>query len=111
MTPPLAILRGNERNAWLSGPRDVIDAIATAANLPARDCADVAAWVAAESTAAKAAHAAARGTRHADVASMLWASVEATEAAFALWRRARGVIERCGRAEARRAVTPSPDAA
>ncbi len=76
-----------------------------------RDCADVAAWVAAESTAAKAAHAAARGTRNADVASMLWASVEATEAAFALWRRARGVIERCGRAEARRAVTPSPDAA
>jgi len=64
--------------------------------------ADVAAWVAAESTAAKAAHAAARGTRNADVASMLWASVEATEAAFALWRRARGVIERCGRAEARR---------
>ena len=67
-----------------------------------RDCDDVAAWVAAESTAAKAAHAAARGTRNADVASMLWASVEATEAAFALWRRARGVIERCGRAEARR---------
>jgi hypothetical protein len=28
---------------------------------------------------------------------VLWASVEATEAAFALWRRARGVIERCGR--------------
>ena len=64
--------------------------------------ADVATWVAAESTAAKAAHAAARGTRNADVVSMLWASVEATEAAFALWRRARGVIERCGRAEARR---------
>ena len=64
--------------------------------------ADVATWVAAESTAAKAAHAAARGTRNADVASMLWASVEATEAAYALWRRARGVIERCGRAEARR---------
>jgi len=64
--------------------------------------ADVATWVAAESTAAKAAHAAARGTRNADVASMLWASVEAVEAAYALWRRARGVIERCGRAEARR---------
>lgn len=40
MTPPLAILRGNERAAWLLGPRAVIDAIATAANLPARDCAD-----------------------------------------------------------------------
>jgi len=40
MTPPLAILRGNERAARLSGPRDVIDAIATAANLTARDCAD-----------------------------------------------------------------------
>jgi len=40
MTPPLAILRGNERDAWLSGPRDVIDAIATATNLTARDCAD-----------------------------------------------------------------------
>lgn len=64
--------------------------------------ADVATWVAAESTAAKAAHAHAQGTRHADVARLLWASVEATEAAFALWRRARGVIERCGRVEARR---------
>ena len=59
--------------------------------------ADVATWVAAESTAAKAAHAHAQGTRHADVARLLWASVEATETAFALWRRARGVIERCGR--------------
>ena len=59
--------------------------------------ADVATWVAAESTAAKAAHAHAQGTRHADVARLLWASVEATEAAFALWRRARGVIERCRR--------------
>ena len=64
--------------------------------------ADVATWVAAESTAAKAAHAHAQGTRHADVARLLWASVEATEAAYALWRRARGVIERCGRAEAMR---------
>jgi len=64
--------------------------------------ADVATWVAAESTAAHAALDVAKGTRNADVASMLWASVEATEAAFALWRRARGVIERCGRAEARR---------
>ena len=63
--------------------------------------ADVAAWVAAESTAAKAAHAHAQGTRHADVARLLWASVEATEAAFALWRRARGVIERCERAISR----------
>ena len=59
--------------------------------------ADVATWVAAESTAAKAAHAHAQGTRHADVAHLLWTSVEATETAFALWRRARGVIERCGR--------------
>lgn len=40
MTPPLAILRGNERAAWLLGPRVVIDAIAAVANLPARDCAD-----------------------------------------------------------------------
>jgi len=40
MTPPLTILRGNERAAWLLGPRDVIDAIATVANLTARDCAD-----------------------------------------------------------------------
>ena len=62
-----------------------------------RDCADVAAWVAAESTAAKAAHAASQGTRHADVAAMLWRNVEAVEAAFALWSRARRVIERCGR--------------
>ena len=59
--------------------------------------ADVATWVAAESPAAKADHAHACGTRNADVVSMLWASVEATETAFALWRRARGVIERCGR--------------
>ena len=63
--------------------------------------ADVATWVAAESTAAKAAHAHAQGTRHADVAHLLWTSVEATETAFALWRRARGVIERCGRAISR----------
>ena len=76
-----------------------------------RDCDDVAAWVAAESTAAKAAHVAAQGTRNADVAAMLWRNVEAVEAAFALWSRARRVIERCGRAEARRdAVTPTPDA-
>ena len=64
--------------------------------------ADVATWVAAESTAAKAAHEHAQGTRHADVARLLWASVEATETAFALWRRARGVIERCGRMESMR---------
>lgn len=64
--------------------------------------ADVATWVAAESTAAKAAHAHAQGTRHADVAHLLWTSVEATETAFALWRRARGVIERCGRMESMR---------
>ena len=67
-----------------------------------RDCYDVVAWVAAESTAAKAAHVAAQGTRHADVAAMLWRNVEAVEAAFALWSRARRVIERCGRTEARR---------
>ena len=40
MTPPLAILRGHERAAWLSGPRAVIDAIAAASGLVARDCAD-----------------------------------------------------------------------
>ena len=102
MTPPLAILRGHERAAWLSGPRAVIDAIAAASGLVARDCDDVAAWVAAESTAAKAAHAASQGTRNADVAAMLWRNVEAVEAAFALWSRARRVIERCGRTEARR---------
>ena len=66
-----------------------------------RDCDDVAAWVAAESTAAKAAHAATQGTRNADVAAMLWRNVEAVEAAFALWSRARRVSERCGRAEAK----------
>ena len=36
MTPPLAILRGHERAAWLSGPRAVIDAIAAASGLVAR---------------------------------------------------------------------------
>ena len=40
MTPPLAILRGHERAAWLLGPRAVIDAIAAASGLVARDCAD-----------------------------------------------------------------------
>ena len=61
------------------------------------DCADVAAWVASESTAAKAAHDAARTTRHADVTRLLWAHVEAVEALYALHRRASAVVERCGR--------------
>lgn len=40
MTPPLAILRCHERAAWLSGARAVVDAIAAASGLVARDCAD-----------------------------------------------------------------------
>ncbi len=96
----------NEALAHLAAARSALVAL----GMPA-DCADVAAWVAAESTAAKAAHAASQGTRNADVAAMLWRNVEAVEAAFALWSRARRVIERCGRAEARRdAVTPTPAA-
>ena len=67
-----------------------------ALGMPA-DCADVAAWVASESTAAKAAHAAARTTRHASVPAVLWAHCEAVEALYALHRRASAVVERCGR--------------
>jgi len=85
----------DDRNEALAHRADAHSAL-VALGMPA-DCADVAAWVASESTAAKAAHAAARTTRHASVAGMLWANVEAVEALYALHRRASGVIERCSR--------------
>lgn len=87
----------NEALAHLAAAHSALVAL----GMPA-DCADVAAWVASESTAAKAAHAAARTTRHASVAGMLWAHCEAVEALYALHRRAASVVERCGRAEATR---------
>lgn len=40
MTQPLTILRCHERAAWLMGARAVVDAIAAASGLVARDCAD-----------------------------------------------------------------------
>ena len=82
----------NEALAHLAAARSALVAL----GMPS-DCADVAAWVASESTAAKAAHAAARTTRHASIAGMLWANVEAVEALYALHRRASAVVERCGR--------------
>jgi hypothetical protein len=105
VTPDLAAdLHAAQAHEWIA-----LDLL-VAHGMP-RDCDDIPSWVASESTAAKAAHAASQGTRNADVAAMLWRNVEAVEAAFALWSRARRVIERCERAEARRdAVTPTPDA-
>ena len=82
----------NEALAHLTAARSALVAL----GMPA-DCADVAAWVASESTTARATLDAARTTRHASVAGMLWAHCEAVEALYALHRRASAVVERCGR--------------